>query len=857
MADCLGSICRYRDVGWIGNAVALVRENGGNTTADFKLDASNALIKADDSTPLATWLSNNAATIAFMHTGYDQSGDGNHIVMATTTKQPQIHVTGVNGHAALKFDGTDDFLDWASDWLSLNFAEFYVSGVPGHLDGDRRVFGCGATNVLRFGTSATGAGVYVGRFHTTSVEGEAVTPWARVWHARHTGNVAQLFIDKNSIGNFGTITQTGAILDINLGADINGTANFWSGYICEWGGSTTPSDDATRLSIITDLAGVVGARVMNFTDIRTDATAGDSLHDADIFGTGLPAFLHALENGRVYGIRQTAPLVFDEWTIRGTTVSGSPKVEGCCWVLINGVWHAVVFDQQLDEVRIYKPDSTNYFTATWTEGVIASGLPNLQRGSVHTIGGVEVIVAAYEGDTASDGGIIFLQYDGSGDTADPANWTVRAPIVHPGTWAFVVEDVDEDGRPRVFFTARHPVGGHNTNNVPGLYNIKAPASDPLTTTWPEFTIDATVADFLNLALGDLFGNGNRDILCNLLAPTAGLRRYDVTAGYESPITASTLSEGGGGSLWNCGFTGFARNGRDSHFSISDSRIAIHSYTGTAWTVECRLVGAIGKADNYVALLGGKLFMADSLGLTVTYVDFAPPADGALVVPAITSNGGGATAAIEVEEGETAVTTVVATGSATITYSKFGDDASAFNIDSSTGVLTFASPPDFDVPTDADADNVYEVTVVATNAGSSDSQALSVEVTAAGVAPTITSNGGGATANINAAENQTAVTTVVATGDATIVYSKSGTDAALFDIDSSTGVLTFDSAPDYETPTDANTDNVYLVTVTATNDTGADSQDLSITVTNVAEGGGADPHIWPDHGWFAHDSASLW
>lgn len=105
-------------------------------------------------------------------------------------------------------------------------------------------------------------------------------------------------------------------------------------------------------------------------------------------------------------------------------------------------------------------------------------------------------------------------------------------------------------------------------------------------------------------------------------------------------------------------------------------------------------------------------------------------------------------------------------------------------------------------------------------------------TSSGVAPTITSNGAGATASISVPEMTTAVTTVVASGDATMTYTKSGTDAGKFTIGSSTGVLTFTTPPDYETPTDANADNVYLVTVTATNGVGSDAQDLSVTVTNV-------------------------
>ncbi len=73
------------------------------------------------------------------------------------------------------------------------------------------------------------------------------------------------------------------------------------------------------------------------------------------------------------------------------------------------------------------------------------------------------------------------------------------------------------------------------------------------------------------------------------------------------------------------------------------------------------------------------------------------------------------------------------------------------------------------------------------------------------------------ASVNVAENATAVVAVAAT-DAdlpaqTLAYSiTGGADQALFSINSSTGELSFTSAPDYETPADADTDNVYLVEV---------------------------------------------
>jgi len=99
----------------------------------------------------------------------------------------------------------------------------------------------------------------------------------------------------------------------------------------------------------------------------------------------------------------------------------------------------------------------------------------------------------------------------------------------------------------------------------------------------------------------------------------------------------------------------------------------------------------------------------------------------------------------------------------------------------------------------------------------------------GAAPEITYNGG-APATINVEEGVTAVDTITATGSG-ITWTKSGTDSSFFSIDSSSGVLTFATARDYETPADANGDNDYLVTVTATNGSGADTIDLTVRVTD--------------------------
>ncbi len=60
----------------------------------------------------------------------------------------------------------------------------------------------------------------------------------------------------------------------------------------------------------------------------------------------------------------------------------------------------------------------------------------------------------------------------------------------------------------------------------------------------------------------------------------------------------------------------------------------------------------------------------------------------------------------------------------------------------------------------------------------------------------------------------------------------GADAAQFTIDPQTGALSFKAAPDYENPTDADHNNTYILTVTATTDEGTQaSQTVTITVTN--------------------------
>ncbi len=173
---------------------------------------------------------------------------------------------------------------------------------------------------------------------------------------------------------------------------------------------------------------------------------------------------------------------------------------------------------------------------------------------------------------------------------------------------------------------------------------------------------------------------------------------------------------------------------------------------------------------------------------------------------------------------------------TLIYSLSGADAAKFNFDTTSRVLSFKTAPNFEVPGSAAGTNAYTVTVTATDGGGlTATQTVTVNVTDVveiGNPPVITSS-----STFSVGENTTAVGTITAT-DADgnpLTYSISGgPDQSLFNINSSTGVLSFKTAPNFEAPGDAGTNNVYNLQVRVTDGNNPVTQDLIITVTNVNE-----------------------
>ena len=161
------------------------------------------------------------------------------------------------------------------------------------------------------------------------------------------------------------------------------------------------------------------------------------------------------------------------------------------------------------------------------------------------------------------------------------------------------------------------------------------------------------------------------------------------------------------------------------------------------------------------------------------------------------------------------------------------DAERFTIDAATGVVSMAAR-DWEDPEDADGNNVYQVTVRATDAeGRTATKSIAVTVQDVLEDRDFTISG---LADASVAENQvwTSPTPGVA-GDEPIwpvTWTIGGADAAYFTIDAATGQVGL-PARDHELPQDAGENNVYAVTVTATDaDGNSASTSLGVTVTDV-------------------------
>ena len=165
----------------------------------------------------------------------------------------------------------------------------------------------------------------------------------------------------------------------------------------------------------------------------------------------------------------------------------------------------------------------------------------------------------------------------------------------------------------------------------------------------------------------------------------------------------------------------------------------------------------------------------------------------------------------------------------------GTDGGDFTM-SEDGELSFRSTPDYERPADSNRDNVYIFTVQVSDGSNYGS--LDVTVTVTDLNETNPEVSGRDALSVR--ENVTSTLYTYSARDmdrgAEIMWSVRGNDSDDFTI-SDEGELSFSSNPDHEQPADADSDNVYEITVVASDGQNEGTLDVTVTVTPGQRGAG--------------------
>ena len=261
---------------------------------------------------------------------------------------------------------------------------------------------------------------------------------------------------------------------------------------------------------------------------------------------------------------------------------------------------------------------------------------------------------------------------------------------------------------------------------------------------------------------------------------------------------------------------------DSNGAKDEGLLSIDSSTGVVAFISAPNfetptdVGADNKIEFSVLVSDGSLEVSQDYSFSITNVNEAPTIS---------------TSSFSIAEGSTAIGTIAASdpdASSTLSYTISGTDSSKFSINASSGAVAFLSPPNFESPTDNGLDNTYNFTVTVSDGSLSSSQSIAVAVGNVNEAPSFS------IASAQSYVENSGATISVAANDpdasSSLTYTLSGTDASKFTI-SSSGVLSFSSAPDYEAPSDSGSNNIFNVSVAVSDGVNSSSVALVISLTD--------------------------
>ena len=262
-------------------------------------------------------------------------------------------------------------------------------------------------------------------------------------------------------------------------------------------------------------------------------------------------------------------------------------------------------------------------------------------------------------------------------------------------------------------------------------------------------------------------------------------------------------------------------------------------------------GSLNKANGDLISSGNTLSVEDLTGLTFTpdtNVSSDIVAMGSLSYTVTDTNGGSATSSVtisvnaiqdaptidsdgtvSIDENNTVVISVSGNDvdEDTLVYSiSGGSDGDLFQIDSSSGELSLLNKADFELPSDSDIDNKYEVEVTVDD-GNGNTVSQNIVVTVADKDSIITLSGLSIDENSAGANIGSLVSYIDDTSATdTVSYSVAGNGSELFEVVEGELKLKADSSADFETLSS------YELTITATSGTASTAFDFNITINDV-------------------------